>query len=449
MMRFTPKPRSLVHNSLFGLSASGLQFAASLLLPALLVRTITTSEYAVYATTLAFFPLLIIVPQAIRSGCASQLHLTAKAAGQDETTAAFALFLSLIGAITMLVAGIAIGVAATQGGGLAAESPDLIVGLICMVGTTIAILAAIAVFGPASAAQDFLPDNLFKVAPTALNLIGVAVVLWLKPDQPLLWLFLIYAGSHALPALFLLVLFDVGLFGAIARHTRVATFFLPSLWRGFRMLIWWNLTAYLASTVAVTIVGLHHPASVAPFSIAVSLIGIISGALIAMTGPILARVASTADEEPAMRRRLFLRVNAGFQFYIIITAAALALIPDSGYQLWLGEGMALPVRHFCLLLLPAYVVRLMTMALTLFVMGHGRQDKMMWSPTVEAVTAAFLAFLFSLIFGVNGIAFALFVSAFIRLVMTFTHDMPEHGDVLAIRRSDLFASLWRWRGGKP
>lgn len=444
-MRFTPKPRSLVHNSLFGLSASGLQFAASLLLPALLVRTITTTEYAVYATACAFFPLLTIVPQAIRSGCASQLQLTARSHGMAETTAAFGWFVGLISVITMVIAAIFIMLAAAKGTGPAVGSSFFIVGLVSMVGATIAILAAIATFGPASAVQDFLPDNIFKVAPTALNLIGVAMILWLRPDQPLLWLFLLYAGSYALPALALLVLVDVGLFGGIARHTRGAAAALPLLWRGFRMLIWWNLTAYLASTAAVTIVGLHHPESVAPFSIAVSLIGVISGALIAMTGPILARVASTAKDEPAIRRRLFLRVNAGFQFYIIITAVTLSLMPHAVYQLWLGEDMAPPVRHFFLLLLPAYVVRLMTMALTLFVMGHGRQDQMVWSPTVEAVTAALLAFLFSLIFGVDGIAFALFVSAFIRLLMTFTHDMPDHGDALAIQRSDLFASLWRWR----
>jgi O-antigen/teichoic acid export membrane protein len=444
MMRFTPKSRSLVHNSLFGLGTSVLQFAASLLLPALLVRTITTAEYAVYATAYAFFPLLTIVPQAIRSGCASQLQVTARTHGIVETTAAFGWFISLIGTITIIIAAISIMLAVSLGTGSAVESPFFIVGLASMVGAATAILAAIAVFGPASAAQDFLPDNMFKVAPTALNLISVAMILWLRPDQPLLWLFLLYAGSHALPALFLLVLYDVGLFGAVVRHTRAAAAALPLLWRGFRMLIWWNLTAYLASTAAVTIVGLHHPESVAPFSIAVSLIGVISGALIAMTGPILARIASTANDEPAIRRRLFLRVNAGFQFYIIITAVTLSLIPDVGYKLWLGEDMALPVHHFCLLLLPAYVLRLLTMAFTLFVMGHGRQDQMVWSPTVEAVTATLLAFLFSLIFGVNGIAFALLVSAFIRLVMTFTHDIPDHGDALAIRRSDLFASLWRW-----
>lgn len=444
-MRFAPKARSLVHNSLFGLSASGLQFAASLLLPALLVRTITTAEYGVYATACAFFPLLTIVPQAIRSGCASQLQVTARSHGMAETTAAFGWFVGLISAVTMVIAAISIALAAAMGAGPTVESPYFILGLASMVGAAMAILAAITVFGPASAMQDFLPDNIFKVAPTALNLIGVALILWLRLDQPLLWLFLLYVGSYALPALFLLVLVDVGLFGAVVRHTREAAAGLPLLWQGFRMLIWWNLTAYLASTAAVTIVGLHHPESVAPFSIAVSLIGLISGALIAITGPILARIASTAKGEPAIRRRLFLRVNAGFQFYIIITAVALSLIPEAGYRVWLGDDMALPVRHFCLLLLPAYVVRLMTMALTLFVMGHGRQDQMVWSPTVEAVTAASLAFLFSLIFGVNGIAFALFVSALIRLIMTFTHDMPNHGDALAIRRSDLFASLWRWR----
>lgn len=444
-MRFKPKPRSVAYNSLFGLGASGLQFVASLLLPALLVRTITTAEYAVYATACAFFPLLTIVPQAIRSGCASQLQVTARSHGMEKTTAAFGWFIALIGVVTIVIATISIALAGIIGAGPAVESPFFIVGLANMVGAAIAILAAIAIFGPASAAQDFLPDNMFKVAPTALNLVGVAIILWFRPDEPLLWLFLLYAGSYALPALFLLVMFDVGLFGAVVRHTRAAATALPLLWQGFRMLIWWNLTAYLASTAAVTIVGLHHPESVAPFSIAVSLIGVISGALIAITGPILAHIASTAKDGLVFRRRLFLRVNAAFQFYIIITAIILSLMPDVIYKAWLGEDMAMSVRHFCLLLLPAYVVRLLTMAFTLFVMGHGRQDQMVWSPTVEALTAALLAFVLSLIFGVDGIAFALFVSAFIRLVMTFAHDMPYHCDALAIRRSDLFASIWRWR----
>lgn len=438
-MRAVLRSRSLLANSTSSVIASAILIVSTVVTPGLLARLLQAHEFAIYSTLMATLPLLSLLPQTVRSGAASQLAL---AYARDPVPRVNATYCWLILAIALALMGLSLAsfelyIRFDQT--YATSLTYLRLGFICLLLHVLGMLAAIVVTGPASAHQDFLPENVAKFWPGLFMVAGLIAVYWIRPREPLPWIFGVLSLSTWTIAAWLLFRLRAEVFDLTSR--RIDWFLLSRLWRGVSGLVWWNLTAWLATTAAVLIVAVFHPRSIVPFSIAVSATGITAAGLIAIAAPISARVAARAADGSV--RTFFLRVNSLFQAYVFLTAAVLCMTPRWMFELWVGPDLAGDVKLFCLMLLPSYALRLLTMAFTVFVMGVGRQHTLWFSPMVEAAVAIIGSLIFGSFMGVVGIPAALALSAAVRLVLTLLHDVRLNAEALSLRRSDVLLSAFR------
>ena len=440
------RERSLRANSLSSLFASGGVFVITLAMPAVLARSIAASDYQTYATAMAFLPLALLLSQSLRNCAGSALIVAMQRADGPDVARAYR-------RIVLLATGLVL-----AGGALIIEFlrffalvSDLDQGLLrfgsyCVLINVSGIGFSLLVTGPATASQDFVPENLLKLAPPALLLALLAAIFIISPGDKLWWIFAAVAVSPWPLSGWLMFRYS----GAVTRwfetnqagQKPVSDFSGPNTI--FRFLIlssasvgWWNLTAYFATSITVAIVALTLPGDVVAFAMAFSLIGLLSGGLIAISSPIASRVASIPLHDTAIRVAAFRRFNGYFIVYILAVAIFVLLVPARIYELWVGPQYAVPVRTMLLLLLPATILRLQTMCFTLFVMSVGRQSSLWLNPMVEAIVATLASFLLVMIMGIKGIALALTLSAAVRLAMTLAHDIRLNQDIFPIEWNDL------------
>lgn len=445
----TVRARSLVSNSLSSIIASGLLIFSTVLIPAILVRAISRPDYDLLSIILVALPVLSIVPQSLRTAAASQLALAFNRAEQWLATRVYVRvsLLVILGLSILAITGIELYVYFNT---FQQDRAALLrFGLYCVAGHALGLIAIGLFSGPAAAQRDFLPENFAKLWPGIYHLAGIAAVWFAEPTAPLVWICLVYLTSSWTAA----ALLALRLWGPLHarpergrewRHEGVEALF----WSGLRGTTWWNLTAYLATSVALLIVSLQHPASIVPFSIAFSVLGITSAGLIAVASPVSGYAVGMRTRDPAEQRRFFLAVNTAFQLYIAVMAAVVLLMPQQVFVWWLTPGLAGEVRLFCILLLPSFVLRLLTMGLTVFVMSAGRQETLWLSPSVEAVMSVLGCVLLGMVMGVAGIPLALAISAALRLMLSVVHDERCNAEALSLHRGDTLLSglrLWRSR----
>lgn len=433
-------PRSLVSNSVGSVIASGMLIFSTVLIPAILARSLTRGEFDAYSFVLAALPLMVMVPQSLRTVAATQLALAIARYGETAAQRGYRRFITRATLLQFLVAVIAIEayVAANHGTTAPVTVREGLYGLLAY---ALGLVAVGLVVAPAAAHRDFRPDNVAKLWPGLFQLIGIALIWAAGARDPLPWIFVVYAASSwsVVPILAALDR-QPRRTAAEAEH---ASAMAGELFHGLRGVLWWNLTAYLATTSTVMIVAIGFPRSVVPFSVASSLVGIVSAALIAVSGPVAAHATAMLDRAPAERRRFFLVVNTLFQGYIAVAALVILLAPVSLYALWLTPALAANVKWFSILLLPAAATRLLTAAFTLFVMSAGRQHTLWLSPLIEAVMTVAGSLLLGTWLGIDGIALALFASAAVRLALTVALDERRNRAALSLDRGDVLLSAWR------
>lgn len=443
------RARSLFSNSLSSMISSGLLIFSTVLVPAILVRAITRESYDLLSTILAALPLLSIVPQSLRSAAASQLALAYGYTQRLLATRAYLRFSLIIAGGMALASIVGTEVYVALDKTYQGQSGLFRFGLYCIAGHALGLIAIGLFSAPAAARQDFLPENFAKLWPGLYHLAGIALVWLVAPASPLFWICVTYLTSSWTAAAILAMRLGIMLYAGTGvdagwRHDRVERMF----WSGLRGSTWWNVTAYLATSAATLIVSLQHPRDIVPFSVASSVLGITSAGLIAVASPISVHAVGLRDRSAAEQRRFFLMVNTLFQLYIVATVAFVLLLPEQVFVLWLKPALAHEVRYFCQLLVPAYGMRLMTMAFTVFVMSAGRQETLWLSPLVEAVMSVAGCLVLGMVMGPVGVPAALAISAAVRLAMTVLHDERYNVEALNLRRGDTLLSGLRLFGAK-
>lgn len=435
------RPRSLLSNSLSSLIASGILLLSTILIPALLARSLTRGQFDTYALVLAALPPLLILPQSLRTMGASQLALMIERHGVSPAIWGFAKFsmLAALGHAAIGLIGIEVYIGLSED---PADGEMLWLGLIAVLAYTVGMAAAGYFVAPAAAHRDFIPDNVAKVWPGIFQLLGITALWLVKPADTLTWIFSIYVASSWSVATVLWGLTRLRGTGLLERTATPANM-LGSYARGLGGIVWWNLTAFLATSASIMIVAIMFPRDIAPFSIAISLQGLISAALIAVSGPIALNATGLAQAEPSHRRAFFLRMNSWFQAYIVVAVIGVLIVPVELFQLWLTPELGGEVRQFVILLVPATAIRLLTMCYTVFVMSAGRQHAMWFSPAVEAVLAVALSIGLATTMGVRGVALGLMLAALVRLGLTIWYDEPRNDHALGLRRGDVLLSAWR------
>lgn len=442
------RPRSLLNNSLGSIVSSGLLIFSTVLIPAVLARALTRYQYDIYSIVLASLPLILILPQSMRTVGASQLALAVVRHGADRAIGSFDRFVAIVAAIHVALALVGIEIYVRVDHAII-DPTTMRIGLYALLAYTLGMIAAGLAIAPAAAQRDFLPDNIAKSWPGLTQLIGVAAVWASQSTRPLLWIFAIYPISSWSIAMFFLIRSRRG----VAEFHRTRTERAPpelvrDLLLGLRGVLWWNVTAYLATTATVMVVAIGYSHHIVPFSIATSLMGIVSAAMVAVSGPIAVHATSLLEQAEALRRRFFLLVNVFFQGYILVTAFVIVIAPTALYALWLTPQLAHEVKSFSLLLLPATVLRLLTMCFTVFVMSAGRQHTLWFSPMVEAGLSILGSITLGHFLGVEGIPVALAISAAVRLILTIVHDERINAQALGIKRGDVLLSGWRLARGR-
>jgi O-antigen/teichoic acid export membrane protein len=439
------RPRRLVHNSLGSLVASGLLIFTTLLVPAILTRGLQRSEFDLFLFVLAVLPALLIIPQSMRTVGATHLALASAEYGQGP--AVWGLGRSTVTVVAVHSLLCVIGIEAYLAfGGLGHEWEGIArFGLYSLFAYTLGLFVVGVIVAPPAAERDFRPDNVAKLWPGAFQLLGIAAVWQARPAEPLFWVFIVYVTSSWSLALALFLRYGRSLAQIASSGDRPERGLQRSLITRLRGVVWWNGTAFLATSATVVVMALGHPASLAPFSLAMSLLGIVSAGLIAISGPIAVHATAIAGEGPAARRRFFVLTNSFFQLYILLAALVVAFLPTQILAFWLNPELAVGVKSFSLLLLPAFVLRLLTMAFTVFVMAAGRQHTLWLSPMVEAGLSTVGSIVLSYWMGPVGIPVALTISAAVRLGMTLLHDDPINRTHLGLERHDLLFSVMHLR----
>lgn len=439
------RERSLRANSFSSLIASGGVFAITLALSAVLARSIVVSDYQTYATATAFLPLALLLSQSLRNCAGSALIVAVQRAEPGDVANVYRRIVLIVTLLTVACgAGL---IESVRYFGLVdnINSSLLRFGLYCILINVSGIGLSLLVTGPASASEDFLPDNLLKLVPQSLMLIGFIGILAAAPDVPLWWIFVMVAASPWPLTAWLLVRYRKAVaqwFESRRRMEQPDAAFLDVkgtarfLVTSFASVSWWNMTAYFATSVTIAVVALTLPGDVVAFTMAFSLVGVLSGGLIAVSAPLASRVALIPLAEVSARVAAFRRFNGYCILYILAVAFFILVVPTRAYELWVGKQYGEAVRITLLLLLPATVLRLQTMCFALFVMSIGRQSTLWLSPMVEAVVATFTSFLLAPFFGLTGVALALALSASVRLCLTLTYDIRLNCDLFPIGWKD-------------
>lgn len=445
------RKRSLRANSFSSLIASGGVFAITLALSAVLARSIVVSDYQTYATATAFLPLALLLTQSLRSCAGSALIVALQRAEPGDVANSYRRIVLIV---TLMTAACGAGlIEAVRYFGLFynVNSSPLRFGLYCILINVSGIGLSLLVTGPASASEDFLPDNLLKLVPQSLMLTGFIGILAAAPDAPLWWIFVIVAASPWPLAAWLLVRYRKAVakwFESRKRMDEPVADFLDRkgtarfLLTSFASVSWWNITAYFATSVMIAVVALTLPGDVVAFTMAFSLVGVLSGGLIAVSAPLASRVALIPLAEVPTRVAAFRRFNGFCMLYILAIALFILVVPTGVYELWVGKQYGEAVRTTLWLLLPATVLRLQTMCFALFVMSIGRQSTLWMSPMAEAVVATLASFALAPFLGLTGIAVALALSAIIRLFLTLAHDIMLNQDLLPIGWKDFLIPIW-------
>ncbi len=415
---------------------------STVLIPAALARALTRPQFDIYSVVLASLPLVLILPQSMRSVGASQLALAVARYGADRAIAGYGRFVIIVTAahIALTIVGIELYV---RLGHIVSDPTTVRFGLYALLMYTLGLLAVGLAIAPAAAQRDFRPDNVAKSWPGLAQLAGVAAIWIAGSGRPLPWIFAVYAVSSWSIAILLLLRSSIrGGDAHRAKSEPAPTGLIRDLLLGLRGVLWWNVTAYLATTATVMVVAVGYRAQIVPFSIAISLLGIVSAAMVAVSGPIAVHATAALERPRPLRRRFFLLVNTLFQGYIFMTALVIVAAPVALYALWLTPQLADEVKLFSLMLLPATVLRLLTMCFTIFVMSAGRQHTLWLSPMVEAVLSITGSIILGHFLGIVGIPIALAFSATIRLVLTLVHDERLNAQELGLARGDVLLSGW-------
>jgi O-antigen/teichoic acid export membrane protein len=437
------RSRSLRSNSLTSLLASGGVFALTLATTAVLARTISTDDYKLYATVIAFLPLALLLSQSVRN-CAGSVLIVAM-----QSYKAFAVrrvYRNLVFSVTIFTAICAISAILIYSlFGKEIFSSHLEIGVICLTlyvsGITISLLTT----GPLTAAEDFIPENLLKIIPQLTSFFLFLLIYYINPINKILWVFISFASS-SWPLLFYLRLryknqirYFFNESENLKQVEEYSQFGSPRKFiiASFVSVAWWNIAAYFATSVAIAVVAIFIPSYVASFGMAFSLIGVLSGGLIAISSPLASRIASIPLANVSARLSAFRRFNSYCILYISAVAFFVLILPEPIYELWVGPHYAPDVHMLTLYLLPATILRLLTMCFTLFVMGCGRQSTLWLSPLLEAAGATAACVGLGYYLGIEGIALALLFSAAIRLAATLLHDIRLNRDVLPITWQDL------------
>lgn len=431
------RARSLISNSVGSILASGMLLFSTILIPAVLARALSPSEFQTYSIALAALPLMMVLPQSARSVGASQIALAATKHDIIDAIATYRRFIAGIGVahVVLCTAGVEAYLAL---GHPTTDSTLMRIGAYAILAYTVGLIVVGLVIVPSAAQRNFLPDNIAKFWPGLVQLVGITAIWIAGIRPPLPWIFLIYlASSWSIAALLLA-------FNGNMPPTTVCNVATRKLTRefihGLRGVLWWNVTAYLATTATVMVVAVAFPQNIVPFSIATSLLGVVAAVPIAVSGPIAVHATTMISSGENDRRKFFLRVNTIFQVYIGVAALFIFILPSAVYHLWLNAELADEVRIYCLWLLPAMVIRLLTMNFTIFVMSAGRQHTLWLSPLVEAVMSIVGSIVLGWLLGVAGIAMALTLSATTRLLLTLLHDERLNQSALALRQGDMLLS---------
>ena len=102
------QPRSLLSNSVGSVIASGMLIFSTVLIPAILARALTRGEFDAYSFVFAALPLMVMVPQSLRTVAATQLALASSRFGEAGALTGYRRFVGSATLVQLVIATVAI-----------------------------------------------------------------------------------------------------------------------------------------------------------------------------------------------------------------------------------------------------------------------------------------------------------------------------------------------------
>src|SRR5690348_13885766 len=434
-----PRVARLARNAIANLLRLGASWLVILLVPPVLVRSLTHSEYATWMLVLQIAAYSTIFDGALQMSVSRFVARAFWASDWDllgETISSITLLFTL--ASTVVLGGIVV-LALVMGHFFHSIPPALMYqAKWCLV----IVGGALALVFPASALAGLSlgieKNHVNAIAGSASKLIGAAGAVWAALHHEglvrmALWTSL---GIFVQPAIFLLATIRQDLW----------SFFSPRL---IRMKRAWEFSRFCSAALVAQVSGLFIAGLDLPivaawdfshagyYAIAI----IVSNMLIVPYGAVLSTLvpiisSRSAAESPESMGRVLLRTTRLSTALLLWIAIPLMIGMPLLLRLWVGSDYAVHTLVLGEILLAANLVRLTLMPYSMVGFSAGEQNKMLVSPGVEAVVNLAISLLLVRSMGATGVAVGTLIGAFVGVGLHFWNSMA-YTRSMSFRKTEL------------
>lgn len=428
-VQVTPRRMArLARNAIANLLRLGAAWLVLLLVPPVLVRTLTHAQYATWMLVLQLTAYVTLFDGALQM---SVSRFVARAYSDEdwsllgETLSSVALLFT-VAALAGLV-GIAL---------LAFAIPSLFHSIPATLllparASLISIGAALAIIFPASALAGLSlgmeKNHVNAIAGTASKLLAAAGVVWAALHHQGLIRMAVWTtlGILAQPAIYVLA----------TMRQRMWSFFSPTFVRARRA---WEFTRFCSASLAsqlsiLFISGLDLPIVAAfdfknagYYAVAVTVSNMLAvphGAILSTLIPILS--SKTAAESPGRMGEVLLRTSRLATALAALIAMPIMIGMPVLLTLWVGADYASHTLLFGELLTAALLIRLTLAPYALIGFSAGEQSKMLISPAAESVVNLLLSLWLVQVMGATGVALGTLIGTFVGIGVHFGNSMPR------------------------
>ena len=417
----------------------------SLLLPAVVVRHLSSAEFSAWSIGLQVASALSFFSLGIQTALATKLAFLNESSIKEQTNQL------LGGAIILLAAGVLgslvlVVVAWVFYGVFFPKIPAELFDTSRTVALVIGISGSLQLFAmfPSGIYQgqhrNFVP-MLIQSGARALTLLVVILVMWIAPGLESVAIAFSLASLMQLPIGFAaLRLGYKKIIMLLGSRNRVITI---GLFKYCSALSVWNISTILVSGIDIFLVGYFDFASAGTYALAATLMTILGGALSAILSPLATSFAAQCayPERSARFSIILLRATQLVSVLFCVAIITFHIFGERLLDLWVGKNAMASLDELVLILLMANAIRLTFVPYAMALLGLSLQSKAMKSGFAEGITNLAASIYLGASLGAMGVAFGTLIGAIVGVAGHLCWNFNKTKLLTPNRRDFIFRAL--------
>jgi O-antigen/teichoic acid export membrane protein len=214
------------------------------------------------------------------------------------------------------------------------------------------------------------------------------------------------------------------------------------LWGYCASLSVWSFAMLLVSGVDILLVGRFQFNAVTPYSVSATLVAFIAGVQNAIFGVIMPHAAGlSAREDSASLGGLLIAATRVGTLLLLLTGLPLIVFAAPLIKLWIGSQFASEGGKILIVLIVANVVRLTGAPYASILLGTGQQKLIVVSPLMEGVSNFIASILLGMKFGAIGVAEGTLIGAFVGVGANVFYNVARTKECISVSRWDYLRSI--------